>query len=159
MADYERSGNTVPAYMPPPVPPSYKPEYDQEIEMKENTNRKGSAAKIILGVFLCFGLLTAMIYSNVQQLQVSNQIAARQKELTDLQSENVRMQSEIAGRTSNKNVQEYAEEVLGMHTIDQSQIEYVQIQADDVVRIPEEEQNVFVKIKIWFDSFVEYLRG
>lgn len=159
MANYERSGNTAPAYVPPSVPPSYQPEYDQEIEMEKNTDRKGSGAKLILGVFLCFGLLTAMIYSNVQQLQVSNQIAARQKELTDLQSENVRMQSEIAGRTSNKNVQEYAEEVLGMHTIHQSQIEYVQIQTDDVVRIPEEEQNIFVKIKIWFDSFVEYLRG
>ena len=86
-------------------------------------------------------------------------ITAKQQELTDLQSENVRMQSEIAGRTSKKKIQEYAEEKLGMRIIDASQIEYVQIQTSDVVEIPEAEQNVFVKVKNWFDDLVEYLRG
>ena len=159
MAYYERYGTSAPASVPPSVPPSYRPEYDPQIEMGRTNGRKGSAVQLIVGVFFCFGLLAAVIYSNVQQLQVSNQIAEKQQELTDLQSENVRMKSEIAGRTSNKNIQTYAEEVLGMRTIDQSQIEYVQIQTDDVVNIPEEEQNVFVRVKIWFDSFVEYLRG
>ena len=58
------------------------------------------------------------------------------------------MQSEIAGKTSNKNVQEYAEDVLGMRVIDASQIEYVQIQTSDVVEIPEAEQTFFVKAKV-----------
>lgn len=159
MAYYERYGSSAPAQVPSSAPPSYRPEYDPQIEMGKNTGRKTSAVKMVLGVFLCFGLLTAVIYSNVQQLQISNQISAKQKELTDLQSENVRMQSEIAGRTSTKNIQEYAEQQLHMHTIDQSQIEYVQIQTNDVVQIPEEEQNIFVRVKIWFDNFVEYLRG
>ena len=159
MAYYERYSNSAPASVPHSVPPSYRPEYDPQIEMGRTTGRKASAVKLILGVFFCFALLAAVIYSNVQQLQISNQITEKQQELTDLQSENVRMRSEIAGRTSNKNIQTYAEEVLGMRTIDQSQIEYVQIQTDDVVNIPEEEQNVFVRVKIWFDSFVEYLRG
>lgn len=159
MAYYERYGNSAPASVPPSVPPSYRPEYDPQIEMGRSNGRKASAVKLVVGVFFCFGLLAAVIYSNVQQLQISNQITEKQQELTDLQSENVRMKSEIAGRTSNKNIQTYAEEVLGMRTIDQSQIEYVQIQTDDVVNIPEEEQNIFVRVKIWFDSFVEYLRG
>ena len=114
---------------------------------------------MILGVFVCFGLVAALIYSNVQQLQLNNQITALEQEYTDLQSENVRMQSELAGRTSSKNIQEYAENVLGMNALSKSQIEYVQIQTDDVVEIPEEEQNIFVRIKIWFDNLVEYLRG
>ena len=46
-----------------------------------------------------------------------------------------------------------------MNALSKSQIEYVQIQTDDVVEIPEEEQNIFVRIKIWFDNLVEYLRG
>ncbi len=155
MAYYERSGNAAPVQ----TPSSYQPEYQPQIEMGKNTTKRVSAVSLILGVFIAFAMLTAVIFSNAQQLQISNQISEKEKEYADLQSENVRMNSELAGRTSNKNIQEYAENVLGMHTIDASQIEYVQIQTDDVVEIPEEEQNLFVKIKIWFDNFVEYLRG
>lgn len=159
MAYYERSGNTVPANLPPSEPPSYQPEYDPLIEMGKNTNRRISAVKMILGVFICFAMLGAVIFSNVQQLQINRQITEKEKELSDLRSENVRMQSELAGRTSNKNIQEYAEQILGMTSISASQIEYVQIQTDDVVEIPEAEQNIYVRLKTWFDNFVEYLRG
>jgi cell division protein FtsB len=159
MAYYERSGNSAPAHTPPSTPPSYRPEFNAQIEMGRSTSRRVSVVKIVLAVFLCFLMLGAVILSNVQQLQISKTITEKQQNYTDLQSENIRMQSEIAGKTSNKNIQEYAENVLGMCTINASQIEYVEIQTNDVVEIPEEEQNVFVRIKNWFDSFVEYLRG
>lgn len=125
----------------------------------EQEEKKVSVVKIILGTLVCFALLSAVIFSNVQQLQVTSEITQKQQEYNDLQSENVRMKSELAGKTSNKNVQEYAENVLGMHTLNSSQVEYMQIQKDDVVEIPESEQNIFVKIKSWFDDFVAYLQG
>lgn len=133
---------------------------DQKLnDSEQKTEKKVSAVKVILGAIVCFALLTAVILSNVQQLQLSNEIAAKQKQYTDMQSENVRMQTELAGKASNKNVQEYAENVLGMHVLNPSQVEYIQIQTDDVVEIPEEEQSVFVKIKAAFDRFVAYMRG
>ena len=133
---------------------------DQKLEYPEpKTEKKVSVVKVILGALVCFALLAAVILSNVQQLQLTSEITAKQKEYTDLQSENVRMQTELAGKTSNKNVQEYAENVLGMHPLNPSQVEYIQIQTADVVEIPEEEQNVFVKVKNAFDSFVAYMRG
>ncbi len=145
--------------LPPKTPPSSSPSNNAQIRMGQNTDKKVSIFKVIVFVFLCFSLLGAVILSNVQQLQISNEITAKKQEYMNLQSENVRMQSEIAGKTSNKNIQEYAENILGMQTIDASQIEYVEIQTNDVVEIPVEEQNVFVKMKTWFDNLVEYLRG
>ena len=127
--------------------------------MEKKESRVMPVAMMVFVVSLCFAMLSAVIFSNVQHLQISRQITEKQKELTDLQSENVRMQSEIAGKTSNKNIQEYVENVLGMRTIDVSQIEYVQIQTADVVEIPETEENLYVKIKDWFVGVVEYLRG
>jgi len=118
-----------------------------------------TVVKIILCALVCFALTAALILSNVQQLQVSSEITAKQKEYNDLQSENVRMQTELAGKASNKNVQEYAENVLGMHVLNPSQVEYIQIQTDDVVELPQEEQNLFVKVKNAFDSFTAYMRG
>ncbi|MDE6707121.1 MAG: hypothetical protein K2K06_03685 [Oscillospiraceae bacterium] len=125
----------------------------------EQEEKKISVVKIILGTIICFMLLAAVIFSNVQQLQVTSDITQKQQEYSDLQSENVRMKSELAGKTSNKNVQEYAENVLGMHALNSSQVEYMQIQKNDVVEIPENDQNIFVKIKNWFDDFVAYLQG
>ena len=138
---------------------SYPPEVNAQIDMEHNMGKKISIFKVIGLVFLGFVLLGAVILSNVQQLQISNQITEKKQEYMILQSENVRMQSELAGKTSNKNIQEYAENVLGMRTIDGSQIEYVEIQTNDVVEIPDEEKNVFVNVKTWFDNLVEYLRG
>ena len=133
---------------------------DQKLDYPEpKSEKKLSVVKVILCAIVCFALLAAVILSNVQQLQLTSEITAKQKEYTDLQSENVRMQTELAGKTSNKNVQEYAENVLGMHALTPSQVEYVQIQTDDVVEIPEEDQNLFVKIKSAFDSFTAYMRG
>lgn len=157
MAAY--GNNAAPAQTPSTPPPSRRPKYNYKIEMEKNNNRRFPVFTMIAGVFVFFAMLSAVIYSNVQQLQINNQITEKEKELTDLQSENVRMQSEIAGKTSNKNIQDYAENVLGMHVIDASQIEYVQIQTSDVVEIPKEEQNIFVQAKQWWDDLVEYLRG
>lgn len=153
-------GNNAAKVTPAPTPqPPRKPQYNFKIEMEKGNGRGGSLILMALGVFVCFVMVSAVIFSNVQQLQISQQITEKQRELTDLQSENVRMQSELAGKTSNKKIQEFAENELGMRPIDASQIEYVQIQTSDVVEIPEEEQNFFVKTKEWFDSLVEYLRG
>lgn len=166
MPYYERQGNqsrvqyntnAVPYEMP--VSPSYPASGNAQIEMGRSAGKKISIVKVIVYVFLGFLLLGAVIVSNVQQLQISNKITEKKQEYMNLQSDNVRMQSELAGKTSNKNIQEYAENVLGMSEIDGSQIEYVEIQTNDVVEIPAEEQNVFVKMKTWFDNFVEYLRG
>ena len=144
---------------PAAVPPSYEPEYNAQIDMNLKGGRKISIVKVFVYVLVGFSLLGAVIFSNVQQLQVANSITAKKQEYTNLQSEYVRVQSELAGKTSNKDIQEYAENTLGMRTIDGSQIEYVEIQTNDVVEIPVEEQNVFVKMKIWFNNLVEYLRG
>jgi cell division protein FtsL len=166
MAYYESQGNRIQVQHNSSAAPSeapavfsYPPEVNAQIGMERNMGKRISVVKVIGFVFLGFVLLGAVILSNVQQLQISNQITEKKKEYMILQSENVRMQSELAGKTSNKNIQEYAENILGMRAIDGSQIEYVEIQTNDVVEILDEEQNVFVKMKVWFDNLVEYLRG
>ena len=76
-----------------------------------------------------------------------------------LESENVRMQSELEEKTALKSVESYAENVLGMQKLDKSQIEYVSISNGNIVDIPENNDNIFVRLKNSFDDFVEYLKG
>ena len=81
MAYYESQGNRIQmqhnsSAAPKDVPPmvSYPPEVNAQIDMEHNMGKKISIFKVIGLVFLGFVLLGAVILSNVQQLQISNQI-------------------------------------------------------------------------------------
>ena len=46
-----------------------------------------------------------------------------------------------------------------MKKIDSSQIKYIEIQTDDVVSIPKQNEGVLAKVREIFDRCVEYFRG
>ncbi len=119
----------------------------------------GSAPKLIVMALAAGLLLGALIYGKVENTAIHSEIAAQTQYVNMLASENVRMQSELEEKTALKSVETYAEQVLGMQKLDKSQIEYVSISNGNVVDIPENEENIFVKIKNSFNDFVEYLRG
>jgi len=69
------------------------------------------------------------------------------------------MLTRIEQKSSQKVVEDYAENVLGMQKLDNAQVEYISLESGNKVEIPEQNENVLKKIKNAFDSFVEYLRG
>lgn len=106
------------------------------------------------GMLLCCGL-----YGKVEASKLQSEITAKTKEVDLLYSENVRMRSELEGRASLKNVEEYVKNVLGLQKLDASQKEYVALQTANVVEMSETSDNIFVIIKNKFNQLVEYLRG
>ena len=153
MAYYDGQGNGIqvqynsssaPAEIPPVI--SQPPKGNAQFEMERNSGKKVSIFKVIGLVFLGFTLLGAVILSNVQQLQISNQITEKKQEYMNLQSENVRMQSELAGKTSNKNIQEYAENVLGMTKASNAQKEFVTLSGGDKAEVSaQQSENLFTQ--------------
>lgn len=121
--------------------------------------KRGQAAKISLVSILAVGLFYFVINSYVQLNEVYSDISAASTQLNELRSENVRMQTELEGQASIRNIKEYVEEKLGLQKMDQSQVQYIQIQTEDEVILEEPEQNIFIKIKSWFIDLIEYLRG
>lgn len=111
---------------------------------------------IALVATLLFGLV---IYSYVQLNSMYSKVTTATSELTELKSENVRLESKLQSQVSVRNVEEYAENILGMEKLDSSQIKYIQIQEKDIVTLPKEEENIFVRLKIRFGEFIEYLKG
>ena len=152
------------------VEPIRKPDYNGErvkrksynrpdIVMKQSEIRAGSAISIFIAAIIAAAMLGSVIYTLNKRNDVYNQIIAQTKVLTELEAENVRLQSKQDSNMTLKNVEEYAENVLGMQKLDKSQIEYICIQTDDVVTIPQAEENIWLKIKNAFNNVVEYLRG
>lgn len=126
---------------------------------RQKAENVGSAPKLIVMTVAAGALLGTVIYGKVENTAIHSEIAAQSQYVEMLESENVRMQSELEEKTALKSVENYAEQVLGMQKLDKSQIEYVSISNGNIIDIPESNDNIFVRIKIAFEDFVEYLRG
>jgi cell division protein FtsL len=159
--DYYFSGEelmdeTGPEPVPAPVRKSggSKPQQSQGGE-----SRVGSVLAIIFVSVLAAALLGAVIYALDKRNTLYNKVSSLNNELHLAEAENVRLQSELESQMSAKNVEDYAENVLGMRKIDSSQIEYIKIRTGDVVTIPDKKESLLTKVKNFFDECVEYFRG
>lgn len=130
-----------------------------DITMKFTPPKRGSVVKLFFAALLALLVFFLVIYGRVETNRMYRQISEQNKLLEIAQSENVRMKSELEGRMTLKNVEEYAENVLGLQKLDNSQIKYVETQTDDIVEIPKENKNLFTKIVDKFEGFMEYIFG
>ncbi len=135
------------------------PKKKPDINMSNTETKSGSVFSIIVVAALAVVMFGAVIYSFDRRNTMYNKVSALNNELNVAEAENVRLQSELDSKMSAKNVEDYAENVLGMQKIDSSQIQYIEIQTDDVVNIPEQDESLLAKLKRLFDACVEYFRG
>ena len=136
-----------------------KEEREKNIRFRYNEARRGSVMTIIFISALAAVLLGTVIYSLDRRNTMYNRVSAKNQELSLVEADNVRLQSELESRVSAKNVEDYAENNLHMQKIDSSQIKYIKIQEGDVVNIPEQDKGFKAKVKGFFDDLVEYFRG
>lgn len=139
--------------------PKQEPKREQVIKAKKVQVKSFSSVKTIAAIFFAGSLMCAVLYGKAEETTLQAQIAALNKQVDIEYSDNVRMQTEIEGRTSLENVEDYAENVLGLKKLDKSQIEYVQLHKDNVVEINTTQSNFFVDVKNKFYEIVEYLEG
>lgn len=103
-------------------------------------------------------LLFTMIWGRVEISSLCSQQTSQEETLAQLQSENVSLESELAQKTSKTKVEEYATKKLGLQKLDKSQIEYVKVDSGSTAKVVKSDDgNVFLKIKHWFSSALEYI--
>ena len=132
---------------------------DKSDKTEKGGTKSSSVVKIILVSLLSAVLLGSVVYSFDRRNTVYNQVASKTNELSHAEAENIRLQSELESRMTARNVEDYAENVLGLQKIHSSQIKYIKIQTTDVVNIPEQNQGIVGKVKGFFKKCVEYFRG
>ena len=121
-------------------------------------NRITAGGAVTLGI-LTGVLIGTVIYGRVQTNEIYTKIAALQTEYDDLTAKNISMRSEMEGKMTVKNIEDYAKDELKLQPLNQSQITYIQLQTEDEVVITEPEDNLFVRINDKLVGIWEYLRG
>ncbi len=137
--------------------PEKKPKI--RLTQKRGMVNAGSAPKAIATIAVIGLAISTIVISKVENAQLYSEIRQQNQSIAQLQDENNRMKSEIDGRSSLKNVENYAENVLGLEKLNKSQIEYIKVEADSVVEIPEVKEDFFTSLKNKAVEVWEYLNG
>ena len=126
------------------------------VEMKNNkkaeadTRRRTRRQSVLnLVVYLAvaaiaIALVGYFITCNVRLTEMNKELMDKQAHLSALQSETVRLQSEVAAKTSTDKVDAYVQET-GMSPINSNQIYYIEAKAQDQVSLPDDNGNCLEK--------------
>ena len=108
-------------------------------EIKRNNRREKlqrvlNVSAVVLIALAVIAVIGLRITVGVQFTEVNARISQAETRLAELQSEQVRLESELASKTSIANVNEYARE-SGMTLSDSNQINYITVSGTDTVTV------------------------
>ena len=111
--------------------------------------------KVIFASALAIVISVIMIYSQVVLTELTSEVSFYENQLTELNTEYVRLQGELEATTSIKSLEEAAETKLGLAKIDSSQVEYVSLTGADEISVARTGGKYL--IKEYWDNFVDFL--
>ncbi|MGI5892996.1 MAG: hypothetical protein ACOX6P_00220 [Candidatus Merdivicinus sp.] len=111
-------------------------------------------AKIVTMAVLALVMGFTMLYSQVVVTELNGAINAAETQLSVLEAEKVRMQTELEGKMSLKDIEEKAIGEYGMVKPDGSQVSYVQLQQENQMKAAEKNENFFEKVVNYVKDFV-----
>lgn len=141
--DFDRFTSAAPkkdnnVHKPAPRPTIVKPRRKSQQELKAEQRRNLlKIAKFVAVAAVCFGFIGANINSRVQINELNSTIVNLDKELNEKKSENTRLNMALNSKISLENVQDYAENVLGMVKRERYQIIYFDLESGNEI-IPAE---------------------
>lgn len=141
--------------------PTPERQQQRKIKVSRAKHEKSiSAVKSFMVGMIALTILCAMLYGKVETNRLYSESAKLTKSLSEVQSENSRLQSQIDSKVSLNKIEEYATDRLGLQKLDKSQIQYMNTQKQDVTKVvSSKSDSVFSKIKCWLTDKLEYITG
>ncbi len=115
------------------------------VENKKKRQRRQAALNtvaILSIALIALGMVAYFITCNVRLTEMNKSIADAQTQLNTLHSEQVRLQAELAGKTSAEQINNYAQQ-HGMLPVDSHQVYYIEGSQEDMVTLRQDKGNWF----------------
>ena len=106
-----------------------------------------TACTIVITISLVLFVFSLMINSRVRLTEMNETLSEMQEELGVLQSENVRLNTELCGIASSEKVEAYAE-AHGLQKMEFHQIEYFTVDGGDRIETPQASSDGFLS-SVW----------
>lgn len=137
----------------------FEPKEAKIVELKPNkkmqkAERRRTRAQKVLNTMavlavsgVIVGVVSMMVTSRVQLTEMNRELNQYQQQLSELKSEETRLEAELARQLSAQSVDEYAAE-QGMTALESNQIHFVTSEDEETVTLPEEPAR-------WWDSILD----
>ena len=110
-----------------------KPRMTAKAFLEESQTGAKQARKIFIISALVLAFMFVVIYSRVQLDEINREISSIEKSITLAQSDTIKLDNQLSSMVSINKVEEYAANVLGMVKVQDYQVVYVDLSADDSV--------------------------
>ena len=122
-----------------------QPQQAPKIERLPKREKLPHPAKIVSMALVILAIVFASLYGRVQIAELGAQINDATARLEELTSEKVRMEAELDGQMSLSTVEQ-----LGMVKPDSSQVTYLKMQQENVIKTPEKSRTLIDIIADFF---------
>lgn len=128
-----------------------------KITEKKAVARNGNAFATVVSAVACIAIAFAILYSKVELSDYTAMISEVKTELDAEQRENLRLNAELDSMVTLDNVENIAATELGLQKTQNSQINFVTLNTEQMTEVAQTDSNIFVSIKDWFYDVLEYL--
>ncbi|MFT3952148.1 MAG: hypothetical protein QM689_09460 [Oscillospiraceae bacterium] len=106
---------------------------------------------------LILTLLGMTLYGRVELSRIVAEQSGLTDQLEELDKDNQALSAELEAQSGLTNVEDYAENTLGLQKLDKAQIEYVEIPKSTVIEVVQtEDKSFWGEVKDWFGDVMEY---
>lgn len=137
---------------------SAKKQENKKTKPKKAINEKKQKRQLVLYISIIFLMLLAISYRNSLIDERFSQVQTLKKELAVAEKENEQLEVNIESMLNLKNIEQSAEELLGMQKLDNEQKIYITLDKKDYVEKATEEIKIEEE-KSWFSKLVDILLG
>ena len=126
----------------------------RQIKMNmHSVSRSGSKLKLFAVTAVALGALWAVKVDDIAR-KVEDQRAL----LAEAQEENSLLQSRLDSKANISYIEEYAANELGMAKVTNSQINYLDVNTENLIEVtPENNGSIFSAVADWFGDLLEYI--
>lgn len=122
-------------------------------------NRAAGFKKFCLAALLV-GMISLIIYNQVVLTELTAEIGDYNRTLTQLQTENTRLNAKLGSTSSMRTLEEYAQAQYGLGKLESNQVIYINLCEDDRIEITDkgQQQTGAEKISDTAGEIMEYLK-
>lgn len=124
---------------------------------KKAVSRNGNVFAALVAVSCAAIVAFSILYSKVQLSDYTSMISETKTQLEQAERENLRLNAELDSMVTLDNVEQIASEELGLQKTENSQISFVSLNTEEMTEVAEEDSNIFISIRNWFNEILEYL--
>ncbi|MDO5548204.1 MAG: hypothetical protein Q4F79_06920 [Eubacteriales bacterium] len=114
---------------------TYREKVSRERRRKQRKRKRLAVLRSMLACCVIVALAASVLHMKMVKTALSDQIIEQKQTIADLDSEYTRLKAENASSMTLEEVEEYAENVLGLVRLDRSQEEYLAVEKPDQVEV------------------------